>query len=98
MFAKKRGQVEENVHFEKLEQKYQTALEKAIQTNVKTAPKRSERHQTWWQKKNNINVSAPQNGLPAKQSPNVSFMSNKTNQRSKKFSAKCSMFLKVIER
>ncbi len=79
MFAKKRGAIEDNVHFEKLETKYQALLKTALETNAKTAPKRSKKHQIWWDKKQNGNRTVPPNGLPAVQPPDISFAPNSTN-------------------
>ncbi len=85
MFAKKRGAIEDNLHFEKLETMYQSLLIKAIESNAKNAPKRNKKHQIWWEKKQNANCSGPTNGLPAATPPIISFAPNETNNIRQQF-------------
>ncbi len=72
MFAKKCGDAEDDLHFQKIEQQFQDSLQKARETNSKKMPKRSIKHQHWWDKKNK-NVPAPKNGLPTTKIPKVTF-------------------------
>ncbi len=71
IFTKKWAEREEDVHFEKLEQKFQESLEEARQKNSQKIPKRNAKLQLWYNKKNNVNNSVPVNGLPATQPPDV---------------------------
>ncbi len=71
IFTKKWGQVEENAHFEKIETKFQESLQQARDKNSTKIPKRKEKHQMWYDKRNNVNNAAPTNGLPVTQPPDV---------------------------
>ncbi len=71
LFTKKWAQAEEDLHFEQMETKFQTSLQEARENNSKKIPKRTAKHQNWYDKKNNENNCEPTNGLPATKPPDV---------------------------